>query len=221
LNTTYRATAKSSSDFPATTIFPSFGNAVTLQKDGKIVVAGTSDVGADDDFAIARYNRNGSLDSTFGTEGKVTTTFGKSSGDIGGGVALQKDGKIVVAGKSDDDFAVARYVVFKRGVAVHDCIAEENGEDGFTIAGSAYNVRNSAAIHNVADGFLLESLTDACQLLSNEALQNNNIGIENLGIDNQIFNSRAHDNAGGNYVGVPLVVTPTISITDFWANVEV
>ena len=126
----------------------------------------------------------------------------------------------MVAGQSGgNNFAVARYLVFKRGVSVRDCIAEENGEDGFNIAGSAYNVRDSAAIHNVADGFLLASLTDACQLLSNEALQNNSVGIENLGIDNQIFNSRAHDNAGGNYVGVSLVATPG-SITDFWANIE-
>jgi len=193
------------------------GRAVALQKDGKTVVAG----GAPSGFGIARYNTDGSLDLTFGMEGKVITDFGVGS-EEGYGVALQKDGKVVVAGAVSDlsNFGVARYVVFKRGVAVRSCIAEENGEDGFNIAGSAYNVRDSAAIHNVADGFLLESLTDSCQLLSNEALQNNNIGIENLGIDNQIFNNRAHNNTEGNYVGVPLVTTPTLT-TSFWANVEV
>jgi len=189
------------------------GRAVALQKDGKIVVAGASD----GDFAVARYNTDGSLDLTFGTGGKVINDFGGNN--QGFAVALQKDDKIVVAGILDVNFAVVRYVVFKRGVAVRNCIAEENGEDGFNIAGSAYNVRDSAAIHNMADGFLLESLTDSCQLLSNEALQNNNIGIENLGIDNQIFNNRAHDNTSGNYVGVPLVTTPTLT-TSFWANVE-
>ena len=157
------------------------------------------------------------MDSTFGTGGKVTTDLGGD--DSGSAVVVQKDGKIVVAGTSDFDFAVARYLVFKRGVTVKNCVAEENGEDGFNIAGSAYNVRDSAAIHNVADGFLLVSLTNACQLLSNEALQNNNIGIENLGVDNQIFNNRAHDNIDGNYAGVPLVTTPTLT-TGFWANVE-
>jgi len=80
-------------------------------------------------------------------------------------------------------------------------------------------MRDSAAIHNVTDGFLLKSLTDGCQLLSNEALQNNNIGIESLGIDNQIFNNRALDNSEGNYVGVSLVTTPTLTTT-FWANSE-
>ncbi len=205
-------------------------NTISIQKDGKIVVAGQSNTGAgaDDNFAVARYNTNGSLDATFNPTGSlpgtIITEF-TGGDDRGLAVALQKDGKIVVAGVSNfeqnvsGDFAVARYVVFKRGVAVRDCIAEENGEDGFNIAGSAYDVRDSAAIHNVADGFLLESLTDSCQLLSNEALQNSNIGIENLGINNQIFNNRAHDNAGGNYAGVPLVTTPDLT-TSFWANVE-
>ncbi len=198
------------------------GNAVIIQKDGKIIVAGTSDAEGTDDFAIARYNTDGGLDVTFNPTGSlpgtVTTDFGIST-DRGKAVALQKDGKIVVAGDSNNDFAVARYVVFKRGVVVRNCIAEENGEDGFNIAGSAYDLRDSAAIHNVADGFLLKSLTDFCQLLSNEALQNSNIGIENLGTDNQIFNNRAHGNAGGNYTGVPLVTTATLT-TSFWANVE-
>ncbi|KKK52039.1 hypothetical protein LCGC14_3108950, partial [marine sediment metagenome] len=183
---------------------------------------GVANVLSDADFAVARYNTDGSLDSTFNPigvlPGTVTTNFGGS--DNGNAVALQKDGKIVVVGNAEfSELGVARYVVFKRGVAVRDCIAEENGEDGFNIAGSAYDVRDSAAIHNVADGFLLESLTDACQLLSNEALQNSNVGIENLGVNNQFFNNRAHDNAAGNYAGVPLVTTPDLT-TSFWANVE-
>ncbi len=194
------------------------GRAIAIQKDGKIVVTGDSG----GDFAVARYNRDGSLDSTFNPTGSlpgtVTTNFGGNS--FGRAVVIQKDGKIVVAGQGEDDnFAVARYVVFKRGVAVRDCIAEENGEDGFNIAGSAYDVRDSAAIHNVSDGFLLESLTDFCQLLSNEALQNSNIGIENLGTGNQFFNNRSHNNAAGNYAGVSLVTTPDLT-TSFWANVE-
>ncbi|MGB8367315.1 MAG: hypothetical protein WCD44_03060, partial [Candidatus Babeliales bacterium] len=91
--------------------------------------------------------------------------------------------------------------------------------DGFNIAGKAYDVRDSAAIHNVSDGFLVEPLSDSCQLLSNEALRNNNIGIENLGINNQFFNNRSHNNMNGNYMSVPLVTTPVAS-TSFWANVE-
>jgi uncharacterized delta-60 repeat protein len=85
-----------------------YGYAVALQGDGKIVVAGSSG----GDFALARYNSDGSLDAGFGTGGKTTTDFG---GDDDGGyaVALQTDGKIVVAGSSGGDFVLARYVALR------------------------------------------------------------------------------------------------------------
>jgi uncharacterized delta-60 repeat protein len=88
-------------------------NALALQPDGKIVVAGSTVQGDSGDFAIARYNPNGSPDTSFGTGGKVTTDFGKS--DFAYGVALQADGKIVAVGTTADvltgasDFALARY----------------------------------------------------------------------------------------------------------------
>ena len=70
------------------------GNAVVMQSDGKLVVVGFSHNGANNDFAVVRYNANGTLDTTFNGNGKVTTDFG-SSNDIANGVALQNDGKIV------------------------------------------------------------------------------------------------------------------------------
>ena len=89
-----------------------YGRAVAVQSDGKIVVAGESHNGSDWDFAVVRYNADGTLDTGFGTGGKVTTGVG-SAGDFGQALALQADGKIVVAGYSyngsDQDFAVARY----------------------------------------------------------------------------------------------------------------
>ena len=85
---------------------------VVLQSDGKIVVAGYSYNGANNDFALARYNTDGSPDTSFDTDGKVTTAIG-ASGDVAYSVVLQSDGKIVVAGYSDNganyDFALARY----------------------------------------------------------------------------------------------------------------
>lgn len=88
--------------------------AVAIQADGKIVVAGESYNGANYDFAVARYNADGTLDTTgFGTgTGKVTTPIGAGN-DIAFSVAVQTDGKIVVAGYSrngtDEDFALVRY----------------------------------------------------------------------------------------------------------------
>jgi uncharacterized delta-60 repeat protein len=85
---------------------------VVLQSDGKIVAAGNSSNGTNDDFAVVRYNVDGSLDTTFDTDGKVTTAVG-SGDDVAYSVVLQSDGKIVAAGYSYDgsnyDFAVVRY----------------------------------------------------------------------------------------------------------------
>jgi uncharacterized delta-60 repeat protein len=77
------------------TIFKS----TAIQKDGKIVVAGRTWNGSNFDFAIARYNTDGSLDKTFSSDGAQTTDFG-SKEDYANSVAIQNDGKIVVAGSS-------------------------------------------------------------------------------------------------------------------------
>ncbi|HEV8268515.1 MAG TPA: hypothetical protein VGR00_09790, partial [Thermoanaerobaculia bacterium] len=88
-------------------------NALALQSDGKIVAAGVSNVMGTNDFALARYATNGFLDSMFGSGGVVTTNFGASSVDVANAVAIQADGKIVVAGTSNlsgkNDFALVRY----------------------------------------------------------------------------------------------------------------
>lgn len=85
---------------------------VAVQADGKIVAAGQAFNGSDSDFGLARYNPDGSLDSSFGVGGKVTTPFGGF--DDVRGMAVQADGKIVVAGFTDVggtvDFALARYL---------------------------------------------------------------------------------------------------------------
>lgn len=88
--------------------------AVAVQPDGKILVAGSSDQGATGyDFAVARYNADGTLDATFGTGGRVVTSFGNGA-DKAYALLLQPDGKIVLAGDSAQgangtDFALARY----------------------------------------------------------------------------------------------------------------
>jgi uncharacterized delta-60 repeat protein len=88
------------------------GYAVVVDSAGRIVVAGSSDNGSDDDFAVVRYTSSGVLDTSFGTGGKVTTDIGSSS-DTGLAVAVDSAGRIVVAGYSyngsDLDFAVVRY----------------------------------------------------------------------------------------------------------------
>lgn len=71
--------------------------AVALQPDGKIVVAGYS--GLTEDFSVARYNANGSLDTTFDGDGYVMTQV-LNGRDFANAVVIQPDGKIVAAGQS-------------------------------------------------------------------------------------------------------------------------
>lgn len=89
---------------------------MAVQPDGKVVVVGST-LSADytnSDFAVVRYLPSGALDTTFGTGGKVMTGIGTGN-DIAFDVAIQADGKIVVAGETNDsagsnaNFAVVRY----------------------------------------------------------------------------------------------------------------
>jgi uncharacterized delta-60 repeat protein len=90
-------------------------NAVSIDSNGKVLVAGYSDASGSSDFALARYNPDGTLDSTFNSTGTVVTDFsGSGSVDVATAVAIDSNGKIVVAGLSDAsgipyDFALARY----------------------------------------------------------------------------------------------------------------
>ncbi|MGI9019746.1 MAG: hypothetical protein ACR2G3_03430 [Solirubrobacterales bacterium] len=90
---------------------PARATAVQIQTDGKIVVAGT----ANGDFALARYKSDGSFDTTFSGDGRVTTDFGPLA--IVDAAAIQPDGRIVVVGTTyppstgadDSELALARY----------------------------------------------------------------------------------------------------------------
>lgn len=88
---------------------------IVMQPDGKFVVGGYTFQGATNgknNFALARYDSSGDLDTSFGTGGLVNTDF-SGSDDMVGGLALQPDGKIVAGGVSGASaaaaFAVARY----------------------------------------------------------------------------------------------------------------
>jgi uncharacterized delta-60 repeat protein len=93
-----------------------FAEAVAVQPDGKIVVAGEGTVnlyqtGAD--FALARLLSDGSFDPSFSGDGKTTTTFGGTRADHAFGLAIRSDGRIVATGgtstEQDPRVAVAMY----------------------------------------------------------------------------------------------------------------
>ncbi|MEH2049311.1 DUF4347 domain-containing protein [Nostoc sp.] len=109
LDTSFNTTGKVTTDFNSN---DEGGNSITVQADGKILVAGISNNGTNNDFAIVRYNSNGTLDTSFNTTGKITTDF-NSNDDSGYSITVQADGKILVAGDSNNgtnnDFAIVRY----------------------------------------------------------------------------------------------------------------
>ncbi len=105
LDTTFDGDGKVTTDIGTST---DWAFSVAIQPDGKIAAAGNSFNGSIDDFALVRYNADGSLDTTFGGDGKVTTTIGSST-DRAYAVAIQPDGRIVAAGYDLEDFAIARY----------------------------------------------------------------------------------------------------------------
>jgi uncharacterized delta-60 repeat protein len=135
-----------------TTVFDagSYAFAVALQSDGKIIAAGTVFVDfiigeqSDTDFALARYNRDGSLDTTFGSGGLVSTDFlGKE--DDAFSVLIQPDGKIVAVGSANDpatfyDFAAVRYLsngTIDGTFGVSGTVKNDFGDQNFDRARSA------------------------------------------------------------------------------------
>jgi uncharacterized delta-60 repeat protein len=102
-------------DFDLTpTLGPNVGTALALQPDGKILVAGYTGGGPDpappSHFGLLRLNGDGSLDTGFGTNGAVVTAMSTPGGDAAYAVVVQADGKIVVGGAANGDFALARYL---------------------------------------------------------------------------------------------------------------
>jgi uncharacterized delta-60 repeat protein len=93
--------------------FQGFATAVisslALQPNSFIVAGGTAGSAPVSVFALARYLPTGQLDTSFGTGGKVTTSFGNTTSSISA-IALQSDGKIVAVGTAGGDLVVARYL---------------------------------------------------------------------------------------------------------------
>jgi len=178
LDTTFDTDGKVTTDLGSN----DYGRALAIQADGKIIVAGYT--GSDNvDFALVRYNSDGSLDTAFDTDGKVTTDFGGE--DNGLALVIQADGKLLVAGyaagQNNDDFALVRYntdgsldLTFDSdGFAINNLGSNDDGYalaiqgDGkILVAGSSgpdfalvrYNTDGSLDTTFSTDGFVINNL---------------------------------------------------------------
>jgi uncharacterized delta-60 repeat protein len=116
LDPSFNHTGKVTTSFGAGPGSYAFANGVARQNDGRIVaVGGVQPASGHGLFALARYNRDGSLDQSFGNHGLVSTDIGTGGDDLASSVVVQRDGRIVVAGYAADatntnySWALARY----------------------------------------------------------------------------------------------------------------
>jgi uncharacterized delta-60 repeat protein len=129
-DSTFASEGKQITAFGAGDLFAR-AEAVKIQRDGKIIASGSSQLPfsiSGSGVVLARYNSNGALDSTFGVAGKITTLFGEYATSASA-LAIQQDGKIVTAGravragaKPIDSFALARYL----GSTFDLCLQDDN-----------------------------------------------------------------------------------------------
>lgn len=137
-----------------------YGKALKIQPDGKIVLAGYTNNGVNNDYAIVRYNSNGTIDNSFNLTGIVTGSFDGTSNDYCTSAAIQNDGRIVVAGyyyknaTSKNDFAIARYMTNGKPDATFG-----TGGKVITDFGGADDYANSIAVQQ--DGKLVVAGTSA------------------------------------------------------------
>ena len=150
-----------------TTTFPegSYASDVALAPDGKIIAAGTVFVdfipgeSSNTDFALARYNPDGSPDTTFGNGGQVSTDFVGLEDDAFS-VLIQPDGKIVAVGSANNpatyyDFAAVRYLsngTIDTTFGVAGKVSTDFGDQNFDRARSAVLQPNGGI---VAAGFAI------------------------------------------------------------------
>jgi len=89
-------------------------SSMAIQPDGRILLGGYCVVAGSNNFCMARLLDNGTLDTSFGTGGRVTTAIGPNNNDRASAMTLLPDGRIVLAGTchngNDFDICVARYL---------------------------------------------------------------------------------------------------------------
>jgi uncharacterized delta-60 repeat protein len=152
----------------------SFVDDLAIQPDGKILLAGDT-IGAQDSFTgfdilLARLNADGTLDSTFGSGGAVITDSGFHLADFGKSVALQPNGKIVVAGRTGSsqvfgdtnaNFGLVRYLpdgsldpTFGSGGLVSTDFANDfDGADAVLVLPDGHILAGGPAVNGPSEDF--------------------------------------------------------------------
>ena len=132
------------------------GSDLLIQRNGKIIVVGKISGSGFADLLLLRYNSDGTLDNTFGVNGKIVKDLGNVP-DSGNGIALQPNGLVVVAGSSNGFAFLARYIL---DVSSHKVLTSTfksaGGSDGWVLesgedSGSGGSINKSASTIFVGD----------------------------------------------------------------------
>lgn len=161
LDTTFGSDGKATYDFAGR---GGVAFALALQRDGKILAAGAvgnlNAVSLHVDFAVVRYNKDGSFDSSFGDNGIALTDLGDEI-DQANAMALQPDGKIVLGGYSGNEFENRGDIVLARynndSLAFDNCIQDDSngnllqfnsvtGDYKFTVCATGFTLSGKAVI---------------------------------------------------------------------------
>jgi uncharacterized delta-60 repeat protein len=134
----------------------SSGRVILPLPDGKVLAAGKVNNGDNDDFGVARYNSNGSLDTTFNGTGFVITPI-LASNDRPSGISLQADGKIVICGTAQRlfntlDIALVRY-------NLDGSLDTTYGNDGKSVTDIGFTVNNLALALDGSDRAMVAGLS--------------------------------------------------------------
>lgn len=136
-------------------------NALAIQSNGQIVAAGMAVINGPAQFCVARYNTDGSSDTSFGTNGVVTTAVGTNDQIFA--VTLDSSGNIVVAGSSNGAVALARYTT----AGVLDTSFNSSGPNPGTLTTSVGSNSQANAILIDADGnIVIGGFSDSNMLIA-------------------------------------------------------
>lgn len=123
------------------------GKAVWVQPDGKVLVAGTANGFDANHFGLLRYHADGSLDTSFGAAGRVSTVFPDVWASVND-MAVQADGKIVVVGDVYSKMALARYLP-------NGALDSSFGDNGLVVSDYASGKESALSLALRADGKIL------------------------------------------------------------------
>ena len=177
LDTTFSGTGKVVTDLGGN----DQGRALAIQPDGKLVMVGNASSPATGiDIAVARFNPNGTLDTTFGTGGKVTTDI-SGQDDYVVAVAVQADGKILAGGASWNYLALVRYLGDAN--APNTTVAPAMPAN-LTIAAAAYNQINLTWTDpgGTATGYYIERSNDGGTTFTQIAVVTGSTHFNNTGL---------------------------------------